>query len=364
MRSAIICVVVLPVVSFTARLRWLASSDNTYYSFHNHYYGLDSICCVGTKRLQNNTHLCVELKNVIDMDEYKNFDTVSDYNRFHNNDTLHPLVSVVDYSKSEPHGFFNMRLGFYAIILKDVKCGEMKYGRNFYDYDEDTLVFLAPGQAVKFVNTDVTHHPKGYALIFHPDLLRGTNLGKSIQNYSFFNYAVNEALHVSKAERELVLDCLKKIEYELKNALDKHSRQLIVSNIELFLQYCVRFYERQFITREFPNKGVIEEFEKLLNDYYNVSELKDLGLPSVAYFAEQLHLSPNYFGDLVKRETGQSAQDYILSKVIDVAKEKVFDTQKSIKEISYELGFKYPQHFIRLFKTKIGVTPNEYRHLN
>jgi AraC family transcriptional regulator, transcriptional activator of pobA len=139
---------------------------------------------------------------------------------------------------------------------------------------------------------------------------------------------------------------------------------LIVSNIELFLQYCVRFYERQFISREFPNKGIIEGFEKLLNDYYRVAELKEIGLPSVAYFAEQLHLSPNYFGDLVKKETGQSPHDYILSKVIDLAKEKVFDTQKSIKEISYELGFKYPQHFIRLFKAKIGVTPNEYRHLN
>jgi AraC family transcriptional regulator, transcriptional activator of pobA len=298
------------------------------------------------------------------METIMNFNLVSEYNNFHNNDTLHPLVSIVDYSKSEPRGYFNMRLGFYAVILKDVKCGEMKYGRSYYDYQEDTLVFLAPGQVVRFVNTNETYQPKGYALIFHPDLLKGTQLGKSIQDYSFFNYAVNEALHISKTERELVLDCFNKIQLELKNAADKHSRQLIVANIELFLKYCVRFYDRQFFTREIPNQSIIEAFEKLLNNYYLEAESKDLNLPSVAYFAEQLHLSPNYFGDLVKRETGQSAQDYILSKVIDVAKEKVFDSQKSIKEISYELGFKYPQHFIRLFKTKLGVTPNEYRHLN
>jgi AraC family transcriptional regulator, transcriptional activator of pobA len=298
------------------------------------------------------------------MEEFKIFDQVSEYNAFYNNDTLHPLVSVVDYSRSDPRGYFNMRLGFYAIILKDIKCGEMKYGRSYYDYQEDTLVFLAPGQAVRFENTAPTYQPKGYALIFHPDLLRGTNLGKSIQGYSFFDYAVNEALHISKAERELVLDCFGKIQSELKNAMDKHTRQLIVSNIELFLNYCVRFYDRQFLTREIPNKGIIEEFEKLLKSYYEEAASQELGLPSVAYFAERLHLSPNYFGDLVKKETGQSAHDYIQSKVIESAKEKIFDSQKSIKEISYELGFRYPQHFIRLFKAKVGVTPNEFRNLN
>ena len=180
----------------------------------------------------------------------------------------------------------------------------------------------------------------------------------------FFGYQSNEALHLSERERKIVLDCFSKIEYELEHAIDKHSKRLIVSNIEMLLNYCVRFYDRQFITRDNVHKGILERFENLLNEYFQSDKPQTIGLPSVAYCASELNLSANYFGDLVKKETGKTAQEYIQSKVIDVAKEKIFDQSKSVSQIAYELGFKYPQHFTRLFKQRVGQSPNEYRSLN
>jgi AraC-like DNA-binding protein len=257
-----------------------------------------------------------------------------------------------------------MYFGFYTIFLKDVKCGDLVYGRGTYDYQEGTLVFLAPGQVAGMNSNGEIYQPKGYALIFHPDLIHGTPLGKHIQDYNFFSYQSNEALHVSDHERKIVLDCFSKIEYELERAIDKHSKRLIVSNIELFLDYCVRFYDRQFITRDNLHKGILERFETLLNDYYHSNQPQNIGLPSVAYCAGELHLSPSYFGDLIKKETGKTAQEYIQSKVIEIAKEKIFDRDKSVNQIAYELGFKYPQHFTRLFKQRVGQSPNEFRMLN
>lgn len=204
----------------------------------------------------------------------------------------------------------------------------------------------------------------GYGLMFHSDFLMGTPLGKSIQQYQFFNYQSNEALHLSDDERALILDCFAKIESELKQPVDKHSKKLISSNIELFLDYCQRFYDRQFITRENVNRGILEKFEALLNDYFNSENPQTIGLPSVAYFADQLHLSANYFGDLLKKETGKSAKEYILSKTIEIAKNKVFESDKTVNEIAYELGFKYPQHFTRFFKQKVGLSPMEFRGMN
>jgi len=194
--------------------------------------------------------------------------------------------------------------------------------------------------------------------------LRGTSLGRHMHEYTFFSYHVNEALHLSEQERQTVIDCVHKIGLELQHAVDKHSKTLIVSNIELFLNYCIRFYDRQFITREHAHKGILERFEKLLNDYFTSDKPQTTGLPSVTYCAGELNLSSNYFGDLIKKETGRSAQEYIQSKLIDVAKEKIFDTSKSVSEVAYELGFKYPSHFTRLFKQRVGRTPNEYRMLN
>ena len=226
------------------------------------------------------------------------------------------------------------------------------------------MVFISPGQIVEVEDFGQNFQPKGYALMFHPDLIHGTSLGRHIQDYTFFGYQSNEALHLSERERKIILDCFSKIEYELEHAIDKHSKRLIVSNIEMLLNYCVRFYDRQFITRDNVHKGILERFENLLNDYYQSDKPQTIGLPSVAYCASELNLSANYFGDLIKKETGKTAQEYIQSKVIDVAKEKIFDQSKSVSEIAYELGFKYPQHFTRLFKQRVGQSPNEYRSLN
>lgn len=296
--------------------------------------------------------------------QIKRFETIHDYNVFNNNQTHHPLVSVVDLSKANPRQGTRMYFGFYTIFLKDVKCGDLVYGRQIYDYQEGTLVFMAPGQVAGINSNGETYQPKGYALIFHQDLIHGTHLGKHIQDYNFFSYQSNEALHVSELERKLVLDSFAKIEYELERPIDKHSRRLIVSNIELFLDYCVRFYDRQFITRDNIHRGVLEKFESLLNNYYHSDQPQNIGLPSVAYCAGELHLSAGYFGDLIKKETGKTAQEYIQSKVIEMAKEKIFDRDKSVNQIAYELGFKYPQHFTRLFKQRVGKSPNEYRTLN
>jgi AraC-like DNA-binding protein len=182
-----------------------------------------------------------------------------------------------------------------------------------------------------------------------------------MSDYSFFSYSTNEALHLSERERQIILDCFSKIKYELEHAVDKHSKKLIVTNIELFLNYCVRFYDRQFITRENTVKGILEKFETLLDNFFSSDKPQTIGLPSVAYCASELNLSANYFGDLIKKETGKSAHEYIQLKLMDVAKERIFDTKKSVSEVAYGLGFKYPQHFSRVFKQYVGVTPQEYR---
>ncbi|WP_295718962.1 helix-turn-helix transcriptional regulator [Mucilaginibacter sp.] len=298
------------------------------------------------------------------MDSMRRFNTISEYNTFNNNETKHPLISVVDLSKAARRQGSQMYFGFYIVFLKDVKCGDLVYGRNTYDYQEGTLVLMAPGQVAGVNSNGEYYQPKGYALVFHPDLMHGTTLGRRIQEYSFFGYQSNEALHLSERERNIVLDCFSKIDYELERGVDKHSKRLIVSNIELFLDYCVRFYERQFITRDHVLHGVLESFENLLNNYFASDKPETNGLPSVAYCADELNLSANYFGDLVKKETGKTAQEYIQFKLINMAKEKIFDGNKTVNQVALELGFKYPQHFTRLFKKRVGQTPHEYRKMN
>jgi AraC family transcriptional regulator, transcriptional activator of pobA len=298
------------------------------------------------------------------MEKIVQLDSVSVYNNLRGVETQHPLVSVIDLSKANSLPAQTFHFGLYAVYLKDLACGELKYGRNHYDYQEGTLVFIAPGQIIGVQPKTSHFEPKGWALLFHPDLIKGTSLGKHIQEYSFFSYDVNEALHLSDKERQIVLDCFDKISYELEHAIDKHSRKLIASNIELFLNYCSRFYDRQFITRDQAHTGVLEKFENLLNTYFTSETPATNGLPSVGYFAEALHLSANYFGDLIKKETGKSAQEFIQTKIIAISKERIFDRNKSISELAYDLGFKYPQHFTRLFKQKTGVSPTEYRQRN
>ncbi|MBT1699495.1 AraC family transcriptional regulator [Fulvivirgaceae bacterium PWU4] len=298
------------------------------------------------------------------MEEILRIDTVSEHDAFYHKENLHPLISIMNFDGRVPDIYASkMNFGFYAVYLKEVMCGDMKYGRHTYDYQDRTLVFVAPGQVIH-VDINKDYKPQGYALLFHPDLLRGTPLGKHIDDYSFFSYQSNEALHLSEKEWKIVLDCFEKIRYELERGVDKHTKMLIAANIELFLNYCVRFYERQFISRNEANSDILSQFEKLLNEFFLSDKPQTVGLPSVTYCAEQLNLSTNYFGDLIKKETGKTALEYIQLKVTALAKQKLLDSKKTVNEIAYELGFKYPAHFTRAFKKITGLTPVGYRSLN
>lgn len=298
------------------------------------------------------------------MDNIKKLERVAQFNAERGQITLHPLVSVLDQSKSKQIEEGRYISNLYIIFLKQGKGGELRYGRHNYDYEDGTVLFIAPGQLFGHEGKGKILQPTGWALVFHPDLIRGTSLGKHIKEYTFFSYDVNEALHLSEREKQVIIECFNKIQYELEHAIDNHSRALIVSNIELLLKYCVRFYDRQFITRDIIHKDVLVRFEEILDDYFQSDKPQTLGVPSVAYCAGQLNLSANYFGDLVKKETGKTALEFIQEKVISVAKEKIFDISKSISEIAYEMGFRYPSHFTRLFKQRVGQSPNEYRSLN
>ena len=293
------------------------------------------------------------------------YNTIDECNKEMGVETLHPLITIVDLSKLNHHGSLpkEYSYGFYTVFLKDTICGDMKYGRNYYDYQEGTLVFLAPHQIIKIENRQ-THKPKGWALMFHPDLIRGTSLARSMKDYTFFSYEVYEALHLSEQERQTILECFKNIMSELNHSIDKHSQKLIVSNIELFLNYCTRYYDRQFITRSHVNNDILSRFENLINDYLKSGLSQSQGLPTVKYCADKLFLSSNYLGDLLKKETGKSAQEHIQLKLIEAAKEKMYEKDKSISQIAYELGFDYPQYFSRFFKKNTGMTPLEYRTSN
>jgi AraC-like DNA-binding protein len=298
------------------------------------------------------------------MDEIIILDNISQYNSLRGMKTLHPLVSVFEFSKMKLIPEARANYGFYCVFLKEAICGDLKYGCNYYDYQEGTLVFIAPSQVVGIGNKPGNPMPKGRGLIFHPDIIRGTSLGQNIKKYTFFSYEANEALHLSENERQIILDCFNKIEHELHQSIDKHSKTLIANNIELLLNYCMRFYDRQFITRTEVNKDILVKFERLLDDYFRSEMPQTIGLPTVKYCAENIHLSANYLGDLIKKETGKSPQEHIQLKLLEIAKERIFDKSKTVSEIAYELGFKHPQHFSRLFKKVTGYAPNEYRTLN
>ena len=288
-------------------------------------------------------------------------DTVKKFNDIFGLETMHPMVSVINLSEATrwPETL-TVNYGIYAVYLKKTKCGDLTYGLQEYDYQEGTIVCFAPGQVVtSYMNSDTK--PEGYGILFHPDFIHGTNLGKEIKKYSFFSYNSKEALHLSEEERKIIIECFGNIEKELKNKQDKHSNRIITTNIGLMLDYCLRFYDRQFETREKSNKNVIVQFEQLLDDYFESKAPVENGLPTVKYFAEKVFLSPNYFGDMISRQTGKTASEYIHGKVVDKAKEKLISTQMTMTEIAYELGFQYPQHLSRMFKKEVGCTPNEYR---
>lgn len=297
------------------------------------------------------------------MEDFIKLDAVDQYNALFGLETLHPLVSIIDLSKATLFPtHLRINYGVYALFLKDSKCGDIRYGRQVYDYQEGTVVCFAPGQVVTTVMEKGTK-PAARGILFHPDLIRGTSLGKEIKQYSFFSYDSTEALHLSEEEKEVILDCLDKIQMELEHSIDKHSKRLISKNIELLLDYCMRFYERQFTTRSNVNKDILVRFEEMVDEYFQGEQLQQEGLPTVKYFADKICLSPNYFGDLIKKETGKTAQEIIQNKIVNQAKEWIVSTDKTVSQIAYELGFQYSQHFNRLFKKNTGLTPNEYRKM-
>jgi len=281
----------------------------------------------------------------------------------------HPLVSVV-YARDirSISDFQNVKVvnNLYQITLKQTGCGNLIYGKNSYDYEEGTLVFTAPGQVTQFDGEMQSENDNivGWTLAFHPDLIRKSELANKISSYSFFNYDVSEALHLSDDERNTVEDLLDKVIKEYSQNLDQHSQNLIISNIELFLDYCVRFYDRQFYTRTNLNGDIVSKFEKLLVSYYQGNKVNEIGLLNVNYCSKELNLSSNYLSDLLKKETGKTAQEHIHLHIIEKAKTNLLNSKDSVSEIGYALGFEYPQHFSNLFKSKTGYSPREYRNLN
>ena len=287
--------------------------------------------------------------------------TVQDFNDYQGVETLHPLVSVVHVENTEHIKECVMHYGLYAIYLKENKGCKLSYGRTPYDFDEMTVTSFAPGQVVNVAPNPDVPFAKFTALVFHPNLLNRTALGRQISRYEFFGYSSTEALHLSAQEVEVFQGVLTMIEQELHRAIDKHTRELIVSNIELLLNYSLRFYDRQFITREEINHSVVKKFIELLDDYISTKALRD-GLPTVAYFADKCCLSNGYFGNLVRVETGRTAKDIISDHLLAHAKQLLNDEELTVTMISNRLGFEYPQHFVRFFKSHTGKTPSAYRN--
>ena len=279
----------------------------------------------------------------------------------------HPLVTVLQAEEVKSKiGLSNIKIvnNLYQITFKKGICGTIRYGRNSYDYEEGTLIFTAPGQVITYEHNAELDDYQGWSLCFHPDLIRKSELGSKIDGYSFFDYDAHEALHLSDDERITIEELLEKIIKEYSLNLDKHSQHLIVSNIQLLLDYCLRFYDRQFITRSDLNTDLVSKFDRYLKAYYHSDLVQDKGIPSVQQCAEELNLSSNYLSDLLKKETGKTAQEHIHLHIIDKAKTSLLNSSEPVSAIGYDLGFEYPQHFSNLFKSKTGMSPSEYRRLN
>ncbi len=280
----------------------------------------------------------------------------------------HPLISIfsiADYPNIKiPKGKY--RVNLYMISLKTMKSCEMIYGRNSYDYEEGTLVFTAPGQVISFEEDQENNVQveEGWTIMFHPDLIRHSALAKTISDYSFFDYETYEALHVSEKEKRILLEIVRNIEREISDNIDKHSQELININLESLLKYSNRYYDRQFYTRKNLNKDYLVSFEKYLKDYFASELLLNQGLPTVQQCGEALNMSGYYLSDLLKVETGKSTKEHIILFMIEQAKTKLLGSELSVSEIAFDFGFEYPQHFSKLFKSKTGYSPSEYRSLN
>lgn len=294
-------------------------------------------------------------------DRLLNIETIPQYNDMLGVETYNPFVSVIDLSKARPMRHMRHTFSFYVIFIKEEKNCELIYGRNRYDYQKGSVVCLAPGQVIGIEDNGEEFQPKGWALCFDTEFTRGTSLSSNMREYTFFSYEVNEALHLSESEKELLVGCMNKIKLEIEHTSDRLSKRLTANHIELMLNYCLRFYERQFISRKLVNHDILTRFENLIDEYFARKKARENGLPTVQFCAKELCLSPGYFGDLIRKETGKSAQTYIQFKTINLAKQLLLNPSNSISQVAYELGFQYPQHFTRLFKKIVGQTPNDYR---
>ena len=295
------------------------------------------------------------------MEEIVQLNSIPDYCKYCGFEVLHPLVAVVDMAEAQRnYPECKLNYGLYALWLKQGVGCTIRYGRRNYDYQDGTVVSFAPGQVVQ-VEPNGNESASAIGLLFHPDLIHGTSLGRKIERYSFFSYHDAEALHLSEREREQYLMVIESIKRELRHDIDRHSKELLCDNIEMLLDQCLRFYDRQFITREKENGDVLADFERILNAYFTEGVARNNGFPSVARMADELHFSVGYFGDLIKKETGQTAQQYIQNKLINLAKEALLGTDLPVSEIALNLGFEYPQHFTRMFKKVTGKSPSEFR---
>jgi AraC-like DNA-binding protein len=302
------------------------------------------------------------------MKELIHLQSITDLHKLFNlGKSQHPLVAVLDFSKVSEQVETNSKIttDFYTIMFKNYCKNNIKYGRRTIDFQDGNLICIAPNQIIEIDNEVEEREDKmGWGLFFHPDLIRSTSLNEKIKSFSFFNYEVSEALHLSEKEKNILFECVQKIETELQENIDVHSQFIIVSTIELLLNYCSRFYGRQLITRSQNNKSIITQIENLLTQYFAAGNIKEQGLPTVKYLADKVHLSPSYLSDLLKKETGKNAQEHIHFYIIDEAKNYLLNSAKNINEIAFDLGFEYPQYFNKLFKQKTGKTPMEYRNLN
>lgn len=286
-------------------------------------------------------------------------DSIDAYNRLYGLTTYHPLVSVIDLKQAKCSvNHIRMSYGVYALFLKNgINCS-IKYGRRRYDYQKGTVVSFSPGQIIDVDMEEDEIAPDVIGLLFHPDLIYGTPLGEKISSFSFFDYSQMEALHLSEDERAKFLDCLERIKEETMHPVDNHSAALISANIQVLLEYLHRFYDRQFITRHKVNSEVVQRFERELKSFF---EQRRQTIPNVAYFAEKANLTPGYFGDLIRKETGSTPKDIITLHMVAVAKQRLAKTNDDVSIIAYDLGFDYPAHFSRMFKRITGQSPTEYR---
>jgi AraC family transcriptional regulator, transcriptional activator of pobA len=279
----------------------------------------------------------------------------------------HPLITIINYSginKNKEYYDTKIVTDFYVVSLKTPSPQSIQYGRNFYDFEEGTLMFMAPGQVFSVSDFNEQINYAGWGIYFHPDLITNTSLGKRMKDFNFFNYIVSEALHLSDDEKNTLQVIINNIQEEYNGNMDKYSQNIIVTAIEQLLNYAERFYGRQFITRKKLNSDLLSGFEKLVATYFDSNDLSENGQPGVDYFANKLNLSAGYLTDLLKRETGKTTKEYLQIKIIEKAMSRLLNSSDTINEIAYSLGFEYPQYFIRLFKAKTGRTPSEYRQLN